>query len=86
MKASAFNGDVEILLFCRVQTFHVLHEFTATSMPIKKRLNQSSGSIRLTAAKALFIKHCNWLFFLWIEMPWYRWSLQSCLLKCVSFM
>jgi hypothetical protein len=47
MKASAFNGDVEILLSCRVQTVHVLSEFTATSMPIKKRLNQSTASFRL---------------------------------------
>jgi hypothetical protein len=47
MKASAFNGDVEILLFCRVQTVHVLFEFTATSMPIKKHLNQSAASFRL---------------------------------------
>jgi hypothetical protein len=50
MKASAFNGDVEILLFCRVQTVHVLFEFTATSMPRKKHLNQSAASLLLGPA------------------------------------
>jgi len=64
MKASAFNGDVEILLFNRLLTFRGLVEYTATSMPTKKRHDQRGVSIRLAATQTLLIKLCNWLFYL----------------------
>jgi len=67
MKASAFNGDVEILLFNRLPTFRGLVEYTATSMPTKKRLDQRGIGIRPAAAPTLLIKLCNWLFYLWRE-------------------
>ena len=77
MKASAFNGDVEILLFNRFLTFHGLVGYTATSMPTKKRLDQRGISIRLTATQTLLIKLCNWLFYLWRKASCSGYSLSK---------